>query len=176
VFPPAATGKNVQKPCTPASESSLLEFSGRVMPIDLAHDHQIGRIDVQALRAAQVRQVATIEVLLQPVPRDLGDALDAVERPAPALVRVDAEVIQAAMNRFRGPAKVAGELSTRKQADAFPQVPVFQVAPGLLKASSVDPRGRPRLAERLEVGAGLHRARGRGDGYRNHLRGGRACR
>src|SRR5215831_11913672 len=83
--------------------------------------------------------------------RDLGDAFDAVERPAPALIGVESQIVQTPVNRVWSPLQVASELNPRQEACAFAEVPVLQLAPRLLPPTNLDPRRGPGLAKRLEV-------------------------
>src|SRR5581483_243032 len=101
-------------------------------PVDLIDDDQVARIDVDAFCPAQIRQVTALQVRLQPIPRHLGDALEAVERPAPALVRMQAEVVEASVDRVGGSVEVAGKFAARDQSDTFTEIPVLEFAPGLL--------------------------------------------
>src|SRR5438132_13417459 len=83
--------------------------------------------------------------------RDLCDAFDVAESPAPTLIRMEAQVVQASVNRIRGSTQVAREFGARRQPYAFAEVPVFQLAPGLLTPAYIDAGCRPSLAEGVEV-------------------------
>src|SRR5262249_2854179 len=108
-------------------------------------------IDVYALTPAHVRQIAPLEVGLEPMARDVRDSFDTVERPPPALVRMEAQIVQAPMDGIRRSIQIACKLGARKQPDAFAQGPVLEVAPGLPASADVDAGGRPGLSEGLEV-------------------------
>ena len=79
---------------------------------------------------------------------------------------MEAQVVEAPMNRVRGSMHVAGKLDTRNQPHAFAQVPVFQFAPGLLTPADIDARCRPRLAEGFEVAQNRVQRRIRSPGTR----------
>jgi hypothetical protein len=61
--------------------------------------------------------------------RDLRNTFDVVKRPTPALVGVEAEVVQAAVHSVGPSMKVASQFLARNQADGFTEVPVLQFAP-----------------------------------------------
>src|SRR5215469_13789457 len=83
--------------------------------------------------------------------RHLGHAFHAVERPAPALVRVQAKVVEPPVDGVWGSVQVAGEFSARDQSDTFTEVPVLQLAPRLLPAPDADAGRRPGLPKCLEM-------------------------
>jgi hypothetical protein len=121
------------------------------LPIDLSDDDQVARIDVDAFCPAQIRQITALQVRLQSMPRHLGDAFEAVERPAPALVRMQAEVVEPSVDRVGGSVEVAGKFAAGDQSDTFTEIPVLEFAPGLLAPTYLDARRRPGLPKRLEV-------------------------
>ena len=45
------------------------------------------------------RKVAALQVRLESMPRHLGHSLHVVERPAPALVRMQAQIVEPSMDR-----------------------------------------------------------------------------
>jgi hypothetical protein len=81
-----------------------------MQPVDLSDDQQVAGIDVHAFTPAQVRQIAPVEVGLEPMARDLRDSFDTVERPAPALVRMEAQIVQAPVDGIRRSIQIACQL------------------------------------------------------------------
>ena len=137
-----------------------------MLPVDLLDDQQVAGIDVHAFRPTQVRQITPFDVRLKSIARDLCDAFDVVESQAPTLVRMEAQVVQASVNRVRGSMQVAREFGARNQPHAFAEVPVFQLAPGLLTPADIDARCRPSLAEGVEVAQNRVQRRIRSPGTR----------
>jgi len=148
---PVRAHEYLYESCPPGLESRLLKFSRWVLPVDFLNNHEIAGIDVDAFGSTEVREVAALEVGLQPMPRDLSNAFDVVQRPPPALVRMETEVVQAPMNGIRGSMQIPSEIGAGNQPDTFAEVPVLQFAPGFLKAADLDARGGPRLAEGIKV-------------------------
>jgi hypothetical protein len=132
-------------------EGCFLQFCRRVLPIDLLDNQKVSGIDVQALGSPQVREITPLDVCLKAMSGDLCYTFDAVERPAPALVGMEAQVVQAAMDSVGGSMEVPSKLPPRNQADARTEVQVLQFAPRLLAASDIDARCGPGLSERVEV-------------------------
>ena len=126
---PILTCQQLDEALPQCLERRFLQLCRRVVPIDFLDDQKVGGVDVHTLGPAQVRQIATLDVRLKAMARDLRDTFDAVERPAPALVRVEAQVVQAAMDGVGRSMQVASELAARNQADAFSEVPVLEFAP-----------------------------------------------
>ncbi len=93
---PVLAGQHLHEAFAPGLECGLPEFGRRVLPVDLADDDQVARIDVYAFGSAQAGKVASIQVCLQAMTGHLGYTFDVVESPAPALVRMEAEVVQPA--------------------------------------------------------------------------------
>ena len=128
---PVLAHQHPDESLAPGVARGLLQFGRRVGPVDLPHDHQVARVDEDDLAAAQVGQVAAIQVRLQDVAGHLGHPLDPMQRPASALVGVDAEVVQAPVDGVWCALQVAGELDARDQPRSLAQIPVLQLAPGL---------------------------------------------
>jgi len=148
---PVVTSQELEEARPPGLERGLRKLRRRALPVDFRHNHQVAGINIDALRPSQERQVPPLDVGLQSMARDLGNPFDTVKGPPPALVGMEAQVVEAPMNRVRGSMQVAGKLDTRNQPHAFAQVPVFQFAPGLLTPADFDARCCPGLAKRVEV-------------------------
>ena len=110
---PVKAGQHLHEPLSPSLERRFLEFRGRVLPVDLINDYEVGWVDIHAFRAAEERQVAAVDVFLEAMSGDLGDAFDAVECPAPALIGVEPEVVEPPVHGAGSPLQVASELNPR---------------------------------------------------------------
>lgn len=148
---PVLARQELNQALPPRLEGCFLQFCWRVLPIDLLDNQKVSGIDVQTFGSTQVREIAALDVCLKAMSGDLRHTFDAVERPAPALVGMEAQVVQAAMDSVGRSMEVASKLPPRNQADAFTEVPVLQFAPRLLAASDIDTRRRPGLSERVKV-------------------------
>ena len=106
---PVLTCQQLDEALPPGLEHGLLELHWRVCPVDFLDHHQVAGIDVHTFGPTQVRQITPFDVRLKPMARDLCDAFDVVESPAPTLVRMEAQVVQASVNRVRASMQVARE-------------------------------------------------------------------
>jgi hypothetical protein len=141
----------LHKVFSPRLERRSLELDGRVPPVDLSHDDEVTRVHIGTLGSLQVREIASIQIRLQPMTGYLGHAFHAVERPAPALIRMQAEVVQPSVDGVRRSVEIASEFTARNQSDTFTEIPVLQFAPGLLAPADLDTCRRPGLPKCLEV-------------------------
>jgi hypothetical protein len=148
---PVLARQELDQARAPGVEGCFLQFCWRVLPIDLLDNQKVSGIDVQTLGSPQVREITTLDLCLKVMSGDLRYAFDAVERPAPALVGMEAQVVQAAMDSVGGSMEVPSKLPPRNQADTCTEVPVLQFGPRLLAASDIDARCGPGLSERVEV-------------------------
>jgi hypothetical protein len=64
---------------------------------------------------------------------------------------MEPEIVQAPVDCVRGPVQVASDVGARDQADGFTEIPILQLAPGLLAASDLDSCRCPGLPKGLEV-------------------------
>lgn len=86
--------QDYDEPSHQRTANGLGEFLGPMLPVNLLDYEQVCWVNVEALRAAKVGQVAAIRVLSDDVVGNLCDAHHATQRPAARFVGVNAEIVE----------------------------------------------------------------------------------
>jgi len=125
---PVLACQELDQALPPGLEGCFLQFCRRMLPIDLLDNQKVSGIDVQTLGSSQVREITTLDVCLKAMSGDLRYTFDAVERPAPALVGMEAQVVQAAMDSVETTVTISDDcwpVSARKIACSRNTLPKY---------------------------------------------------
>jgi hypothetical protein len=126
--------QDLQQASAKGAEYCRFQERPRLSPVDFVDNWQVARVNVDAFRALEQRQLAASDIGTQGVLGHAGYLYDPVEWPAPCVGDAPVQVTDSPIDGTGGAAEIQRDRCRRQDTDRLVHIPVFCRAPRCLAA------------------------------------------